>query len=83
MLKKLENKTNMATQRQRAQPTVKLANHNAQYNLLMVNTFSLTGVLLSRAGPKKWWKSFSEYSVDRGGSDELSFNSVLHKNYNS
>ena len=22
-------------------------------------------------------------SVDRGGSDELSFNSVLHKNYNS
>ena len=23
------------------------------------------------------------YSVDRGGSDELSFNSVLHKNYNS
>ena len=53
MLKKLENKTNMATQRQRAQPTVKLGNHNAQYNLLMVNTFSLTGVLLSRAGPKK------------------------------
>ena len=24
-----------------------------------------------------------ENSVDRGGSDELSFNSVLHKNYNS
>ena len=25
----------------------------------------------------------ASYSVDRGGSDELSFNSVLHKNYNS
>ena len=27
--------------------------------------------------------SFYQHSVDRGGSDELSFNSVLHKNYNS
>ena len=26
---------------------------------------------------------FNQHSVDRGGSDELSFNSVLHKNYNS
>ena len=28
-------------------------------------------------------QNIGKYSVDRGGSDELSFNSVLHKNYNS
>ena len=26
---------------------------------------------------------YDVYSVDRGGSDEFSFNSVFHKNYNS